>query len=138
MVLKIHKSSTSGKVTFIWVILVVGLLFLVPGNLYSQETGYKYFKNYTYKEYKHQPQNWDMVQDKSGLIYVANQAGVLIYDGVSWRVKGIPDYVTVRSLAIDDVTGTVYIGGVGEIGYLEIDEKGVLQYKSLSYFPSPI
>ena len=107
------------------------LVFLVPGNLYSQESGYKYLKNYSYKEYSFQPQNWGMAQDKDGIIYVANHGGVLIYDGVSWQVRGIPSYATVRSLAINDETGIVYIGGVGEIGYFEADEKGALKYKSL-------
>jgi len=127
---KIHKPSLTVKIAFIWGILLVGLLFLVPGNLCSQETGYKYFKNYSYRDYEHHPQNWGMAQHQDGIIYVANQAGVLIYDGVSWRVMGVPDYTTVRSLAIDE-TGTVYIGGVGEIGHLKADEKGVLHYVSL-------
>jgi signal transduction histidine kinase/DNA-binding response OmpR family regulator len=132
MDINIHKPSRSVKTTLIWGILVVGLLFLVPGNLYSQEAGYKYFKNFIPTEdYKHSPQNWGMAQDKQGILYVANTGGVLIYDGVSWRVMGVPDYTTVRSLAIDDETGIVYIGGIGEIGYLKPDEKGVLQYVSL-------
>jgi signal transduction histidine kinase/DNA-binding response OmpR family regulator len=113
-----------------WGILVLGLLFLVPGNLYSEETGFKYFKNYTPNEYDHLPQNWGIAQNEDGIIYVANHAGVLIYDGVSWRVMGIPEYARVRSLTIDG-NGTVYIGGVGEIGYLKADEEGVLQYVSL-------
>jgi ligand-binding sensor domain-containing protein len=96
----------------------------------SEDTGYKYFKNYTYREYNHHPQNWVIAQDKEGIIYVANQGGVLIYDGVSWGVIGIPEYAPVRSLAIDE-NGTVYIGGKDEIGYLKSDEKGVLQYVSL-------
>jgi signal transduction histidine kinase/DNA-binding response OmpR family regulator/ligand-binding sensor domain-containing protein len=129
---KVHKPSLSGKFIFIWAILVLGFLMLVPGNLYSQETGYKYFKNYTPNEYDHLPQNWGMAQGQDGIIYAANQGGVLIYDGVSWRPMGIPQYANVRSLAIDE-TGTVYIGGVGEFGYLEADEKGALKYKSLMH-----
>ena len=128
---KIHKSSLSVNIRLIWGILAAGLLFQVPGNLYSRETGYKYFKNYSYRDYEHQPQNWGMAQHQDGIIYVANQAGVLIYDGVSWRVMGVPNYTTVRSLAINDETGIVYIGGIGEIGYLKPDKKGVLQYVSL-------
>ncbi len=52
------------------------------------------------------------------------------FDGVSWRVIGTPDYKIVRSVAIDQ-TGTVYIGGKGDIGYLAPDPKGSLQYVSL-------
>ncbi|MGD2086968.1 MAG: response regulator [Candidatus Aminicenantes bacterium] len=128
---KIHKPPLSMKFIFIWGILLAGLLFVVARNLYSQETGYKYFKNYDCNEdYKHNPQNWGMAQDKDGIIYVANNAGVLIFDGVSWRPLGIPDFAVVRSLAIDE-SGTLYIGGKGEIGYFTKDEKGALKYKSL-------
>jgi len=132
MEIKIHKHSTLEKLLWMGGILAVWLLFLVPGNLYSQEPGYKYFKNYTPNEYDHLPQNWGMAQGQDGIIYAANQGGVLIYDGVSWRPMGIPKYATVRSLAIDE-TGTVYIGGVGEFGYLEADDKGTLKYKSLMH-----
>ncbi|UCH93548.1 MAG: hypothetical protein JSV88_25205, partial [Candidatus Aminicenantes bacterium] len=130
MTLTVFKNSTLKGIIFILGVLAFGLLFLVPGNLDSEETGFKYLKNYTYKDYEHQPQNWGMAQDQDGIIYAANNGGVLIYDGVSWRVMGIPQYTTARSLAVDE-TGTVYIGGKGEIGYLKSDEKGFLQYKSL-------
>lgn len=85
------------------------LLILIAQNLYSQYTGYKYFKNYSYKEYDHAPQNWGIVQDKNGIIYVANHGGVLTFDGVSWRIIGTPKYDTVRSMAVDQA-GTVFMG----------------------------
>jgi len=116
--------------TFILAILVFGLVFLIPQNLYSQNNGFKYLKNYSYEEYDHTPQNWGIVQAPNGIIYVANQGGVLEFDGVSWRIIGIPEYAPVRSIAIDE-TGTVYIGGTNKIGYLAPDGNGTLQYQSL-------
>jgi signal transduction histidine kinase/DNA-binding response OmpR family regulator/ligand-binding sensor domain-containing protein len=136
MDLKMHKKSTFKKIRFILEILVFGLFFIISQNLHSQDTGYKYFKNYSYKEYDHNPQNWGMAQAENGIIYVANHAGVLEFDGVSWRpiYKDIPNY-TVRSIAIDD-KGTIYIGGNDEIGYLAPDQKGVLKYNSLRKYLS--
>jgi len=130
-----QKKSTLKTTTVILEILVFGLFF-ISQNLHSQETGYKYFKNYSYKEYDHNPQNWGMAQAKNGIIYVANHAGVLEFDGVSWRAiyEDIPNY-TVRSLDIDE-KGTIYIGGNNEIGYLAPDEKGVLKYNSLRKYLS--
>ena len=116
-------------------ILIPGSLLLLVNvfimqNLYGENTGYKFFKNYSYKEYDHQAQNWGIAQAKDGVIYVANHGGVLIFDGVSWRlIDGIPNQ-TVRSLAIEK-TGTIYIGGKDEIGCLIPDEKGSLHYVSL-------
>ncbi|MCP5052250.1 MAG: hypothetical protein GY940_34095, partial [bacterium] len=104
------------KIGFIIKILCFGLLIMIPPALHSQDTGYKYLKNYSYKEYNHQPQNWGMIQAENGIIYVANQGGVLEFDGVSWRAiyESIPNFV-VRSIDIDE-SGTIYIGGYGEIG----------------------
>ncbi len=119
------------RILFILGVFCFLLLFFIPQNLYSEDTGYKYFKNYSYKDYDHHAQNWGIAQAKNGIIYVANQAGVLEFDGVSWRViyKDIPNF-TVHSIDID-YTGTIYIGGKDEIGCLIPDEKGALHYESL-------
>jgi signal transduction histidine kinase/DNA-binding response OmpR family regulator len=130
MALEFQNNEAVKKSIFILRFLVFGLLFLISQNLYSKEPGYKYFKNYTYKEYDHLPQNWGIAQDKNGFIYVANNGGVLVYDGASWEIIGIPKYAPVRSLTIDE-NGTVYIGGKNKIGYLAPDENGYLQYVSL-------
>ncbi|HLP47904.1 MAG TPA: hypothetical protein VK469_18315, partial [Candidatus Kapabacteria bacterium] len=119
-------------------LMYFSLFFLILSNLQNlhsqaaQDTGFKYFKNYSYKEYNHQQQNWGMVQGQDGIIYVANHGGVLEYDGVTWRIIDVPNY-TVRSIAIDK-HGTIYIGGKNEIGFLAPDEKGTLKYNSLRSF----
>jgi signal transduction histidine kinase/DNA-binding response OmpR family regulator/ligand-binding sensor domain-containing protein len=91
--------------------------------------GSKYLKNYTPREYDHHPQNWSVIQDKRGIIYAGNQAGLLEFDGVSWRIIDVPNW-TVRSLDIDD-TGTIYTGGKDEIGFLASSANGTLEYVSL-------
>ena len=111
-------------------LLFPGLFFQSSLDLCSQSIGYKFFENYSYKKYDHHPQNWGMAQAENGLIYVANQGGVLEYDGVSWRVIGVPDYDTVRSLDIAE-NGTVYIGGNNKIGCLVPNSLGSLEYRSL-------
>jgi hypothetical protein len=85
--------------------------------------GSKYLKNYTPREYDHHPQNWSVIQDKRGIIYAGNQAGLLEFDGVSWRIIDVPNW-TVRSLDIDD-TGTIYTGGKDEIGFLASSANGI-------------
>jgi hypothetical protein len=98
-------------------------------SLYSQQNGFKYFTGYTPAEYGLQPQNWSILQDKRGIIYIGNQGGLAEYDGVSWRKIQIPNR-TVRSLTIDD-KGIIYVGGKNEIGYLKSDSMGALKYISL-------
>ena len=111
------------------------LLFGLPSPLlrclYCQHEGFKYFKNYSpEKENTHiQSQNWFILQDKRGIIFVGNHGGVLEFDGISWRLISVPNNV-VRSMTIDD-TGRIYVGGKDEIGFLAPGSKGTLQYVSL-------
>lgn len=125
--------SVLNQLFFIAFGLVVGIFLshvVASPFLYGQETGFKYLKNFTPKEYDHNAQNWDIAQAKNGIIYVANQAGLLEYDGNDWRVIYIGESLTARSLAIAE-DGTVYVGGKNEIGYLEPSDKGTLKYISL-------
>jgi signal transduction histidine kinase len=80
------------------------------------------------QEYGQDPQNWDVVQDDRGLIYVANNDGVLQYDGEQWRLIPKTKDLLVRSLAADSL---VYVGMKGNFGYLRPDSVGTLQYTSL-------
>jgi len=92
--------------------------------------GAKFFRNYSRENYNSQAQNWFITRDRRGMIYSANQGGVLEYDGVSWKEIPIPGK-NARSLTVDS-KGTVYIGGNNEIGYLEADGNGLLRYASLT------
>ncbi len=130
-----HENEALLKKYFIPAVLVFSLFFLISPYLHSQGThdvGYKYFKNYSYKEYDHQAQNWGIAQAQNGIIYVANHGGVLEFDGVSWRIIDVPNH-TVHSIAIDK-EGVIYIGGKNEIGFLAPDSKGMLKYNSLRRF----
>ena len=77
-------------------------------------------------------QNWAVVQDQRGIIYVGNDdKGVLEFDGSSWRTIPISNNSIVRSLDCSE-DGTVYVGAVSEIGYLAPDLSGNLEYNSLA------
>jgi signal transduction histidine kinase/DNA-binding response OmpR family regulator/ligand-binding sensor domain-containing protein len=97
---------------------------------FPSSTGFKYIKNYTPREYNAPPQNWMILQDRRGIIYAANQGGVLEFDGSTWRTIGVV-YGSARAMDIDDSSGTIYIGGRNELGYLGPDDKGTLDYVSL-------
>jgi signal transduction histidine kinase/DNA-binding response OmpR family regulator len=118
-------------IIFFLSVLWVMVLFpgMQPNLLYGEVGGYKYFKNYTQKDYGWSPQNWAVVQDKRGFIYVGNQGGLLEYDGAYWRVIKIPHW-TARSLT-KDRNGTIFVGGNNELGFLAPNETGLLEYRSL-------
>ncbi|MGK5093077.1 triple tyrosine motif-containing protein [Deltaproteobacteria bacterium TL4] len=85
---------------------------------------------FTPSMYQAAPLNREATQDLRGVMYFANQDGVLEFDGQSWHLIKLPNYSGVRSIATN-VDGRVYVGGTGELGYLSPDERGVMQYVSL-------
>jgi hypothetical protein len=122
------------------VIIVVGLPGLEsqpvcgsnPDSILERDHSIKYLRNFSREDYNLQPQNWSIIQDKRGVIYVGNQGGLLEFDGISWREITFPNKIT-RSLALDDngSNGTIFVGGLNEIGYLSSNSKGMLRYVSL-------
>jgi signal transduction histidine kinase/CheY-like chemotaxis protein/ligand-binding sensor domain-containing protein len=110
-------------------LILLRLFFFPLPVLFCQSGGIKYHRNYSDKEYNQQPQNWSILEDKRGVIYVGNHGGLLEFDGVSWRLIDVPNY-SVRSMAIDE-SGILYIGGKNEIGFFSTDSKGCMQYTSL-------
>ena len=94
------------------------------------EEGRPLARIYTPAEYGGSPQNWAIVQDARGVIYVGSGGGVLEYDGVSWRLIETGKRTTVRSLAIA-ADGRIYVGAVSDLGYLAPDASGTLSFVSL-------
>ncbi|MGZ3864177.1 MAG: SpoIIE family protein phosphatase [Bacteroidia bacterium] len=107
-------------------------LFLLPLFLSAQKTeGTPFIKNYAPKEYGLSPENWAITQDKKGIMYFGNSSGVLEYDGYNWIMIPVSNNSLVRSLALDS-NGIIYVGAVGEFGFLCPNEKGFLVYRSLT------
>jgi|GEM_PF-171606 len=92
-------------------------------------SGYKYFRNYSKKEYYHHAQNLCITQNKNSIIFVGNLGGVLEYDGVSWRQIYEPN-LSIKTITIDS-PGTIFVGGKSEIGFLDPDSTGEFRYISL-------
>jgi len=110
--------------------LLIVFLIISP-ILFSQSISKLQIRNYPAEEYNGFTMNFCVAQDENGLIYVGNSRGLLEYDGNTWRVIELPNNSIVRSIEIDK-NGTIYIGGINELGYLELDEFGQKHYVSLS------
>ncbi len=95
-----------------------------------QEIGLPFLRNFSPRDYGADTQNWAFAQDPRGVIYVGNNHGVLEFDGLRWRLIQTANKTIVRSLAVD-AAGRVYVGALGEIGYLEPDTAGRTRYVSL-------
>jgi signal transduction histidine kinase/ligand-binding sensor domain-containing protein len=82
-------------------------------------------------QYNANSQNFALTQDRRGVLYAGNFAGVLEYDGLEWRTIPTANITKVSAL-LTATRGTVYVGGNGEFGYLQPDTTGALRYRSLS------
>jgi signal transduction histidine kinase/CheY-like chemotaxis protein len=94
------------------------------------EVGMPVLRNYSPREYGSiDPSVWCVLQDRRGVVYFGIGNTVVEYDGVTWRKIPVPS-ATIRSLAMDD-QGKIWVGAVGDFGYLQPDANGTLQYQSL-------
>ncbi len=109
---------------FIW-------LIFTPVFLFAQEKGKPFSRYFSPKEYNGDTQNWGILHDEDGLLYVANQRGILQYDGSTWTTIPIPGKKTVRSLALDS-TNRVWAGAISEVGYVLGGEKKEFKYVSIN------
>ena len=108
------------------------LLFLIPVIVIGQNTiGLPDVLHYNKQSYTAGLQNWDIKQDKNGLIFIANNEGLLCFDGNYWSTYSLPNKTIVRSLEITD-DGRIYVGGQDEMGYFTPSTSGKLQYTSLT------
>ncbi len=110
-----------------FLLFVVSPLLTIPA--FAQEKGIPFITNFSPRDYKAESQNWCFVQNQQGIIYVGNNMGVLEYDGVNWNLISTP--TVVRSLAIEPVTGRIYVGIIGDLGYLAPNEVGQFEFVSL-------
>ncbi|TVQ69274.1 MAG: hypothetical protein EA363_09805, partial [Balneolaceae bacterium] len=81
--------------------------------------GYPRITNFTADEYQGHVQSWGFAMDRHGVVYVANSQAVMRYTGAGWQHVNVPGQ-TVLSLSHDDGDDRIYIGGVGEIGYVSV------------------
>ncbi|SFE59475.1 triple tyrosine motif-containing protein [Thermophagus xiamenensis] len=97
------------------------------------EYGISDIQYYSRQEYRGDRQNWNISQADNGLLYFANNGGLLEFDGTHWRM--LPSHPNLmnnltRSVFVDK--GRIYIGAADEFGFYSKDSTGNFQYQSLS------
>lgn len=107
-------------------ILIISLLFsffieaqeLPPVEIYSTD------------QYNADNQNWAVSQASDDHIFIANNKGLLEFNGESWKLYPSPKETVMRTVHV--VNDFVYTGSYMEFGYWKRDPFGVLNYTSLS------
>lgn len=111
-------------------ILIIVLLFNWGTSFSNIQPGLPLIRNFSPENYNGGIQNWQIGQDSEGLIYVANNFGLLQYDGNEWRRYEVSGATKMRSMAISK-DGRIYAGSQGDFGFFESDSSGKMQYHSL-------
>ncbi len=87
-------------------------------------------ENYSPKVYGAENQNWAISQSDEKFIYVANNQGLLEFDGAKWKLYPSPNNTVIRSVNVLD--DKIYTGCFREFGYWQKNEFDNLKYYSLS------
>ncbi|MFL6262022.1 MAG: diguanylate cyclase domain-containing protein [Thermoanaerobaculia bacterium] len=94
------------------------------------ERGYPLIQTYEPSLPEASTESFDVTRDPRGVLYFANFAGVLVYDGAWWQRIEVGKGRSAFRVASDS-NGRVAVGGDDEIGYLSPDGRGTLRYVSL-------
>jgi len=115
-----------GKKIWWWVVLLYySEAVAQPGIL-----GLPPVTNFQKRIYQAGTQSWDIAQDARGMLYFANNEGLLQYDGTFWTCYPIANGTCVRALLVAPAH-RIYVGGQGDLGYFCPNDLGRLTYYSL-------
>jgi ligand-binding sensor domain-containing protein/DNA-binding CsgD family transcriptional regulator len=100
--------------------LYIGLVICHLAALPTMAINGKYpIKNFTPSDYKAGIQNIDFAQNRDLNLFVANNLGVLSFNGNEWETRAYNTGKKQRSLAFDQSSNRLYVGSQGDFGYFE-------------------
>src|SRR5690554_669112 len=112
----------------------LSLLFLA---FFTQAKGQDYFfgtpiiKNFSTEVFRGGIQSWGITQDNREIIYIANNFGLLEFDGVTWNIYPVKNGTKVRSVHIG-TNDRIYVGSQADFGFFSPNAVGTLIYHSLA------
>jgi ligand-binding sensor domain-containing protein len=110
--------------------LLLALLFHVS-ILHAQNTiGLPSIVNYSKAQYQGNGQTWDIDMDSRGILYFANNEGLITYNGSYWKLYPVPNNTRLRAVKVAP-DGRIYVGAQDDFGYYFPDTNGILAYTSL-------
>lgn len=107
------------------------IILLIPFfSLGQNPLGFPLIHNYNKAVFQGGSRTWDIKQDSRGIMYFANNEGLITFNGKYWKRYTLPNHTIIRSIFIDK-DDRIYCGGQGELGYFEADANTDLKYISL-------
>ena len=119
------------KIKILSILFFVLIINILKAQNFTLERGIPFIKNFSEVEYSAHEQNFAIVQDSLGVMYIANFEAILIYDGSNWQK--VPTRSGMRVLSLDVAEdGRIYVGGLFDFGYIERSKYGVYSFVSLA------
>ncbi len=110
-------------------LLVLSFLF-ISCYYFSQDGGNYFIKNFDQKVSGLNGQAWTGIEDNNGVLYFASGTKVSMYDGRNWTSVQLTNQAPPLSFCKNE-KGIIFVGGVGEFGYLRPNKQGLIEYVSL-------
>lgn len=120
----------SSKQTNIFFELLRGIFLFIP-LLVNGQNLLPPINNYRLLEYKGASKNWDLSVNTNGELFVANNKGLLHFNGEQWNLNKLPNNTIIRS--VESVGDRIYTGSYEEFGYWKKNRLGELEYASLTH-----
>lgn len=113
------------RITFLYLLL---LLTFTSTRIRAQEV--PPINTFNTEDYQAENQNWDISQSDNKFIYVANNAGLLEFNGESWELYRTPNETIMRS--VKWFQNRIYTGFYMDFGYWVKNDFGIFEYTSLT------
>jgi len=105
------------------------IIYIIESQLVFSQSAY-FVTHFSNEDYGAGSQNWSIDTDDPGFICVANNDGLLIFDGAHWKLYSVPDQTIIRSVLVSR-DKRIYTGSYEDFGYWEKDSTHDLSYHSL-------
>ena len=84
---------------------------------------------FTTEDYGAENQNWAISQSDNGFMYVANNLGLLEFNGASWQLYETPNNTIIRS--VKAYKDKIFTGFYMDFGFWKKNKYGALEYSSV-------
>lgn len=111
--------------SFLLNIMFIGLTISSYSQNFSPD-----IENYSIEDYQADNQNWGIDVDENGVVYIANNKGLLRYNGQSWKLLKLPKKTIIRSVFCDG--DKIFTGSYEEFGFWKANHYGIYEYTSLT------
>lgn len=85
---------------------------------------------YAPSDYMADNQNWQTSQSSNGTVYIANNRGLLQFNGDQWQLYTSPNKTIIRSVKV--IHERIFTGAHMDFGYWDKQSTGLLEYTSLT------